>query len=255
MDYTDIWKEIFHTNKFIDRKKLESHINRQQQIEKILPFSGSFFVIVNMHASRFEYIGQHVFSALGYNVDDFLGKSVEVFLNLIHPEDVGYIVNEFYKEASELIETHPISKRGDIIFQYSYRFKTKWNTYALILEQVNVLELDADGKLSIVLINVSVLEHIVHPKISGVIKILDKYGNYKTIYKKVFGRENLHEKLSMREYDVVSLLLKGNNSKQIAEELSISAQTVSTHRKNILKKLQLQSTNELISYAYQNLMV
>lgn len=43
MDYTDIWKEIFHTNKFIDRKKLESHINRQQQIEKILPFSGSFF--------------------------------------------------------------------------------------------------------------------------------------------------------------------------------------------------------------------
>lgn len=54
-----------------------------------------------------------------------------------------------------------------------------------------------------------------------------------------------------REKEIINLLAKGFNNSKIAEELFISASTVHTHRKNIYKKLDLKSVQELISYAYR----
>lgn len=66
------------------------------------------------------------------------------------------------------------------------------------------------------------------------------------------ARKTPHEKLSNREFQIMRLTAQGKATKDIALELSISLQTVSTHRARILKKLGLQSTAELIRYAVQN---
>jgi DNA-binding NarL/FixJ family response regulator len=55
--------------------------------------------------------------------------------------------------------------------------------------------------------------------------------------------------LSSREYDVIKLIVEGYSNKQIADKLFISIHTVYTHRKNIMKKLELKSPMELILYA------
>jgi DNA-binding NarL/FixJ family response regulator len=52
--------------------------------------------------------------------------------------------------------------------------------------------------------------------------------------------------LSKREVEILTYLLVGKSSKQIAEELFISKHTVDTHRRNILEKTQLNSVAELI---------
>ena len=61
-----------------------------------------------------------------------------------------------------------------------------------------------------------------------------------------------HEKLSNREYEILRLLSSGKAAKTIALELSLSAQTISTHRSRMLNKLGLHSTAELIRYAIQH---
>lgn len=58
--------------------------------------------------------------------------------------------------------------------------------------------------------------------------------------------------LSAREIEVVQLVVKGYFARQIAELLHLSPHTVYTHRKNIMKKLHLQSPAELTLYALQN---
>ena len=60
-----------------------------------------------------------------------------------------------------------------------------------------------------------------------------------------------HEQLSNREFEVLKLISLGKSSKDIAENLCVSPQTVSTHRARILKKLSLRTTAELIRYALQ----
>jgi len=64
-----------------------------------------------------------------------------------------------------------------------------------------------------------------------------------------------HDRLSNRQFELLRLLASGKPAKAIARELSVSAQTISTHRARILKKLGLHSTAELIRYAVQNRLV
>ena len=58
--------------------------------------------------------------------------------------------------------------------------------------------------------------------------------------------------LSSREYEVLELITKGFTTSQIAEKLHLSIHTINSHRKNILKKLNLSSPTELIVYALES---
>lgn len=55
--------------------------------------------------------------------------------------------------------------------------------------------------------------------------------------------------LTPREQEVMRLFAEGLNSKKISEKLYISPKTVENHRSNILGKLGLHSTMEMIRYA------
>lgn len=58
--------------------------------------------------------------------------------------------------------------------------------------------------------------------------------------------------LTDREREILSLIAKEYNNKQIAETLFISERTVETHRKNIFRKTGTGSLVGLIKFAYAN---
>jgi len=55
--------------------------------------------------------------------------------------------------------------------------------------------------------------------------------------------------LSNRENEILSLIANGKTSKEISEILFIAKTTVDTHRKNMIRKLDFNSGNELVKYA------
>ncbi len=57
--------------------------------------------------------------------------------------------------------------------------------------------------------------------------------------------------LSKREKEILNLICQGHSTITISKQLFISKYTVETHRKNILRKLDLRSSTELVSYAYR----
>lgn len=58
--------------------------------------------------------------------------------------------------------------------------------------------------------------------------------------------------LTPRELEIVKQIAKGNKGNAIADALFISIHTFRTHRKNIMKKIGVNSTSELILYALEN---
>ncbi|MEO8156414.1 MAG: response regulator transcription factor [Betaproteobacteria bacterium] len=67
------------------------------------------------------------------------------------------------------------------------------------------------------------------------------------------GSEGLpHESLSDREYRVMWMIASGKSISNIAEELILSPNTVSTYRIRILKKLKLDSNTDLVRYAMKH---
>jgi len=63
------------------------------------------------------------------------------------------------------------------------------------------------------------------------------------------GSEDSYELLTSREREVLQLLAEGKSNKDVAGMLNLSLHTVETHRSNILQKLNLHGTPELILYS------
>ena len=69
------------------------------------------------------------------------------------------------------------------------------------------------------------------------------------------NQDDDQESLTDREKEVVVCVVKGMTNKEIAEELFLSIHTVTTHRKNISRKLQIHSPSGLTIYAIVNKLV
>jgi two-component system, NarL family, nitrate/nitrite response regulator NarL len=68
-------------------------------------------------------------------------------------------------------------------------------------------------------------------------------------------KENEEAHLTDREVEIIRLIEKEYNNKQIAEALFISERTVETHRKNIFRKTNTNSVIGLVKYAYEHKLV
>lgn len=59
------------------------------------------------------------------------------------------------------------------------------------------------------------------------------------------------EPLTVREREIIKLIAEGKSSKEIGELLFISSRTVQHHRANIMRKLKVKKTADLVKYAIQ----
>ena len=64
-----------------------------------------------------------------------------------------------------------------------------------------------------------------------------------------------HQALTDREFQVFSMLASGIRKSEIAEKLVISKNTLSNHRNNIMKKMNISSNSELTRYAIQKAII
>jgi DNA-binding NarL/FixJ family response regulator len=58
--------------------------------------------------------------------------------------------------------------------------------------------------------------------------------------------------LSARELEVLQFIVNGRSSREIAVQLGLSAHTVAAHRANIMNRLHVNKTAELVTYAIRN---
>jgi two-component system, NarL family, response regulator NreC len=65
----------------------------------------------------------------------------------------------------------------------------------------------------------------------------------------VAGKEDPYERLNDREREILQLITEGHTNKQIAEILFISPKTVDNHRTNLMRKLDIHSTADLVRWA------
>lgn len=81
--------------------------------------------------------------------------------------------------------------------------------------------------------------------------LVDNYKNREKLKSKKEGQTPL----TKREKEILKMITIGETTNDIAEKLFISFFTVSKHRKNIMKKLKVKNTAELVRYAFENKLV
>jgi DNA-binding NarL/FixJ family response regulator len=64
--------------------------------------------------------------------------------------------------------------------------------------------------------------------------------------------EPVRDSLTSREREIIQLIAEGKSSKELGSSLCISAKTAETHRANVMRKLHVHTTSELVRYALRN---
>lgn len=86
---------------------------------------------------------------------------------------------------------------------------------------------------------------------SSLVEILIRIMHGQSFFSLIPAPKENNQVLSEREIEVLRLLGKGKTSKEIGIELNISPLTIKAHRRNMIKKLQVSNSSELISKALE----
>lgn len=164
----------------------------------------------------------------------------------IHPEDLPKVFDS-YNKTFEFFITLPVEERKDYKLILNFRQRDKFGKYLNIILQLVVLELDKKGNIWLALI----LDDLLPDKISfeGVNRRVINIKSGKICLFQNELEPNKKTILSTREVEVLSLVSKGFASKEIADKLFLSVNTVNNHRQNILEKVRASNTSEAVIYA------
>lgn len=93
-------------------------------------------------------------------------------------------------------------------------------------------------------------------KVAGGGKCMDPEIAEQVVFSMLNPQQSLpHMRLSRRELEIFLLLAKGNSVNAIAEHLSISNKTVSSHKTHLMEKMNLSSNANLVHYALEHRLI
>lgn len=239
MDVIDkLNKELFKQD-FTEDLLYSEDLNKYRYIAcNYASMENAIAVLSDMHAN-ISYIYYGGFSkvlgmkATDYNKVDSIWEE-EIFKK-IHPDDLS---EKYLQELRffHFIKHQPKNKRADYYLVSKLRMKDAAGSYIPVLHRLFYISLSSHNSvwLALCLYNPMAMD------ISHKCVIINS-ANGQVIE---LGDQNDSQVLSDREKQVLRLIDKGMTSKDIANLLSISINTVSRHRQEILSKLQVKNSIE-----------
>jgi len=231
---------------------IEEHISRFIELDSFLPYSSTFFCITNTQNLSFEYISKNMTSCLGLKASVIKEKGMRYFWSRVHPDDLEHWLIALAELMSFTLKEISVEDRKRMNYTWNYRFKNAQGEYVNIIQNTSPLEFDRDNKPIIGLAHYTVLDPKIKLQVCASAKMLNDKNEYETKYFNNFSQKLLTNGISNRERDIVRLLVLNYSSKIIGEKLNISSNTVDTHRRNILAKLDISSTGELVGMIKTN---
>lgn len=234
-----VWKEI---GQYKEAGELHVEIEIYKKMLNIFQVGDYCYFIFCPPEMHMDYTNSTITRLLGYTPEEF---TLELFLENIHPDDVQNYLN-FEATITEFWKNLPTDKVMKYKTRYDFRMRCKNNEYKRLLQQVIPIQSDEDGA---VLRTFVVFTDISHLKQNNkmVLSLIGLEGEPSYIdIEPIRSLTPYKDILTRREREIFQLLARNYTSADIAGMLSISISTVSTHRKNILKKTNTRSILQLI---------
>jgi len=234
-----IWKRVATES---EPDLLQMELDLYKKLLNFFQVGDYYYFIFNLRTLQFDLVSKGVELVLGYHPSEI---TIEFIMDKMHPDDRPWFL-AFENSVAAFLSQLPVDKLMKYKTRYDYRFKKKNGDYMRVLHQVAVVQHDENGGL---IRTLGIHTDITHLKKEGkpLLSLIGLEGepSYLDVdVKNTFIKSE--EVLSMREKQVLLLLMEGKLSKEISGDLNISKHTVDTHRKNMLRKNNLKNTSELI---------
>jgi len=229
----------------LDYSILEQHV---RFLESLSVMQNSFVSIFDLSVMEHVYLSPNYSDLLGWDPEKISSPENEYINQRMHPDDLAHLNKVSWQFFGLILRVDPVwrEQMKYIKLIMDYRTIGKDGNYVRVIEQHKLLELDQYGNAWL---SMSVLDLSPDQDLTS----LCRYRLVNTLTGELYHfptTELITEnKLSLREKEILQLLAKGLISKQIADQLFISVNTVNTHRQRIIEKLNVSNTAEAVQYA------
>jgi len=232
--------------KFIGKRKplgdLELELEFYKKIFNIFQVGKSYFFVFSPPLNKIERVSASIQEVTGYDPQTF---TIEQMLSAIHPDDLPTFV-DFENAVVDFKMKLPLDKLMKYKSQYNYRIRTKAGNYIKILQQSLTIQCDDDGA---VWRNLAIHTDISEFKTNNEMKLsfigLNGEPSFLNVNAPLLNTAE-NAGLTAREMEILLLLTKDKDTKEIADLLCISEHTVKTHRKHIHAKLGTKNALQLM---------
>jgi len=251
--YTTILKEAlqYSTIRVPDTKELHKRFNLANALS---------------HHCLFYFLDftQNAYVEIGPGKDTFVGHTTEYlkdggpffWMEQSDKRDMRILNEKVIPQEIVLLQGLPQAELDNVICSTNYRTRTKSGEYITVLQRGSYLCDDTGRMLGIVgtIDNISPFKS--DNKIVNVVEkiSMDPDGHLKreVLQQQFYFPDEADSVLTTRELEILKWLCEGLNSRDIAERLFISINTVNNHRKNILHKTNANNMVEVLKYAIKN---
>lgn len=242
------YNSIFNRQKFnpeeLDYSILKYHIGLLETFDVV---DSGCISIYDLYQRKHIYYSPKYDKMLGW--DSRRAESDVAYTNsLIHPEDLPLLIQAAINYIELGFSIGDAGKLKDYKAIFDYRVIGRDGKYTRIIEQQIPLEIDKSGNVWLAL---SMMD--LSPENDVSLPFRGRLKNHRTGELFYFPPEedtgrNVSS-LTNREKEILGLIARGLISKEIADKLYISVNTVNTHRQRIIEKLNVSNTYEAIRYA------
>jgi DNA-binding CsgD family transcriptional regulator len=239
--------QIFSTQEFeVDNTDYLEFEKKVYFLERLAEVENSSVIVLDLYQKKYIFLRSRYIEPFDNPLIDHDPQDPMYYSQFIHPDDLP-IVMDSYKKTFKFFLNLPEAERKDYKLIQNFRQRDKFGKYLNIILQLMVLELDKKGNIWLALM----LDDLLPDKISfeGVNRRLINIKSGKICLFKDELESNKKTILSTREVEVLGLVSKGFASKEIADKLFLSVNTVNNHRQNILEKIKAVNTTEAVTYA------
>lgn len=248
MDLFKTYQDIFNSKTGFENFSLDNQIKKLKEMDLYLPATQSFFLLINSAEFSYHFVSKNFEAITGFSKKEMLSKGAEFWLSHWNPTDLKNWLEGSRQMMEFTINNIDITDRKKLIYSYNFRVNKANGTTLQILSHLSPINFDKTGKPVMGIAHYTVLESDENPSTIITIKKLNDDNRYETVFYKNFTQDKLIDQLSKRELEILKNLVEGLTSKEIGEKLFLSPHTVDGHRRNILKKLDYDSTGELIQF-------
>jgi DNA-binding CsgD family transcriptional regulator len=225
-----------------DYKTVENSISL---LERMAEVENSSIAVFDLYKKEFISIRSKYKDQVSVDMDKARLYGPAYYISIMHPDDAP-VVLDTYRKVFDFSFRLPLEEKKDYKTIFNFRLGHQ-GKYFHFIQQIVTLELTKNGKIWLGLSLSDML-----PEKEEFDKVNRRVINLRNGRYYLFNeddKQNAWQKLSTRELEVLGLVSKGFISKEIADRLFISVNTVNNHRQNILEKIKVANTNEAVRYA------
>lgn len=240
------------------KQETELIVKRFQQRGQVISRFAPVTFVVDFATKKYIYVEESCFDLLGFTSSYFLETSLKAYLDKFHPAYYQITNTSIFSDNLTFLKSISTDQYADYVFSYNYKILNAAGKYINVLQRFSFVPGKKTGEPSGI---IGVIFDITHFKTDNtIVHTIEKTSRYHDeiintlVYKRmhpVYEVPSL-QLMSNRELEILKLMADGFGSKQIADILHLSINTINNHRKNMLQKANCNTSAGLLNHALKH---